>query len=213
MPGPRIAPTRANLLHVRGQLARVRKGAQVVRRKRQALVAHLFHVARPAVDARAEIERRVAEAYPPLLAALAVHGRDGLRALAWPARRLDVEVTPAQIWGVAVADIACPTTLPRTLDARGTAPGSTGPAAADAAARFEELTALLLAAAPAELRVSRLAAAVAQTSRQLHVLEQRLEPTLAGQIAAVRRTLEEREREEHLVLKHLQRKRQRAPHT
>lgn len=208
----RIAPTRANLLQARGQLARVRKGAQVVRRKRQALVAHLFHEARPAVDTRAEIERQVADAYPPLLAALAVHGRDGLRALAWPARRIDVVVTPAQIWGVAVADIECPTTIARTLDARGTAPGSTGPAAVDAASRFEELTDLLLAAAPAELRVSRLAAAVSQTSQQLHVLEQRLEPSLAAQIASVRRTLEEREREEHLVLKHLQRKRQRGAH-
>lgn len=203
----RLSPTRANLLHARAQLARVRKGAEVVRRKREALVAHLFQAARPATDARANIERRVREAYPPLLAALAVHGRDGLRALGWPARHIEVDVRPAHIWGIAVADIDCPTRMLRTLDARGTAPGSTGPAASEAAARYEELAALLLAAAPAELRVSRLAAAVSQTSQQLHVLEQRLEPGLATQITAVRRTLEEREREEHLVLKHLRRKR------
>ena len=203
----RLSPTRANLLHARAQLARVRKGAEVVRRKREALVAHLFQAARPATDARANIERRVREAYPPLLAALAVHGRDGLRALGWPARHIEVDVRPAHIWGIAVADVDCPTRMLRTLDARGTAPGSTGPAASEAAARYEELAALLLAAAPAELRVSRLAAAVSQTSQQLHVLEQRLEPGLATQITAVRRTLEEREREEHLVLKHLRRKR------
>ncbi len=203
----RLAPTRANLLQARLQLARVKRGAQVVRRKRQALVALLFQVAKPAVSARAEIERHVADAWPPLLAALAVHGRDGLRALSWPSRQLEVDVRPQQVWGVAVADIQCAVALKRTLDARGTVPSSTGPAAMEAASRFEELAGLLLEAATAELRVSRLAAAVSQTSQQLHVLEQRLEPSLATQISLVRRTLEEREREEHLVLKHLQRKR------
>lgn len=200
----RVAATRANLLRSRQQLARVRKGTQVVRRKRQALVAHLFRIARPAVDARAGIDRKVVEAYPSLLEALAIHGRDALRALSWPSRRIDLEAHPRQIWGVGVADIECMTPVKRTLESRGLAPGSTGPAVDAAADRFEELTAMLLDAASAELRVSRLAAAVSQTSQQLHVLEQRLEPSLLGEIAGVRRTLEEREREEHLRLKHLQ---------
>jgi H(+)-transporting ATP synthase subunit D len=202
-----VVATRSNLLKARAQLERVRKGAQIVRRKRQALIAHLFKLARPAADTRAEIACRIEEAYPALLDAIAVDGLDSVRALARPERHIDVEVTPSQIWGVAVADVVRATPVHRTVDARGTPPGSTGPAVLDAANQFESLVELLIAAAPTELRVSKLADAVALTSQQLQVLEERVEPGLVQRIATVRRTLEEREREEHLTLRHLKRSR------
>ena len=204
----RIPATRSSLLRARAQLARVRKGTTLIRRKREALVAHLFSLARPAVDAREAIQASVNDAYAALARAIAIHGVDGLRALAQPLRPVHVELRPAHIWGVSVADVSRVEALRRTLDARGTAPGSTGPAAMEAATRFESLADLLLDAASREMRVARLAAAVAQSSQQLHVLEQRIEPALHREIATVRRTLEEREREEHLALKHLQRRRQ-----
>lgn len=206
----RVAPTRLNLLRARARLARVRKGAQIVRRKREALVAHLFQLVRPAISSREAIERKAQDAYGALAGALAVHGRDGLRAIAWPERRMTVEVHPAQIWGVAVADVGLTEPLRRTLDARGTPPGSTGPSTTIAADRFEALAELLIASAPNELRVSRLADAVAQTSHQLHVLEREVEPKLLARIARLARTLEEREREAHLALKRLRRARNKA---
>lgn len=203
----RIAATRSNLLRARSQLYRVRKGADIVRKKRHALVSHLFRLARPAADSRTEIARQVSLAYPRLLEALAVNGRDGLRAIAGPPRHIEVDIQPAHVWGVQVADIEPIAPLRRTLDARGTPPGSTGPAAQSAADAFEALAELLVKAAPNELRVARLAEAVSLTSRQLQVLEERVQPDLVSRISAVRRTLEEREREEHLLLKHLQRRR------
>jgi V/A-type H+-transporting ATPase subunit D len=206
----RIAATRSNLLRARDRLARVRKGATVVRKKRQALVGELFRLARPALSAREEIASRADAAYARLGEALAIQGRDALRALGWPERRILVDVRPAQIWGVAVADIALAEPVRRTIDARGAPPSSTGPTAEQAAHELEALVELLIAAAPRELRVARLAAAVAQTSRHLQVLEQRLEPHLLAQIALLARTLEEREREAHLVLKRLQRQRGRG---
>lgn len=209
-PRARIAATRNNLLRARAQLARVHAGADIVRRKRHALVAYLFRIAQPAAETRAVISRQVADAYPKLLDALAVHGRDGLRAIAGPSRRIEVDVRPAHVWGVTVADLEPIGPLRRTLDARGTPPGSTGPAAEGAADAFEDLTELLVKAAPNELRVARLADAVSTTSRQLQVLEERVQPELVARIADLRRTLEEREREEHLVLKRLQRRRERA---
>jgi V/A-type H+/Na+-transporting ATPase subunit D len=202
----RVAATRSSLLRARAQLAQVRKGAHIIRRKREALVAQLFSLARPAVDAREVIQASVNDAYAALGSALAVNGLDGLRALAQPVQPVSVELHPAHIWGVSVADITRAGTMRRTLDARGTAPGSTGPAAAEAATRFEKLADLLLDAASREMRVARLATAVAQTSQQLHVLEQRLETALRHEVVTIRRTLEEREREEHIALKHLQRR-------
>ena len=87
----------------------------------------------------------------------------------------------------------------RTLAARGIAPGSS-PAAVEAAAAFEQLADLLVGAAPREMLLRRLGEALAQTSRQVNSLEHHLTPELQRQLLAVRRTLDEREREEHVRL-------------
>lgn len=206
MSAARLVATRSTLLRARTQLDRVRRGADAVSRKRQALVGHLFRIARPAIDARTEIAQRVNEAAAALFDALAVNGLDALRSVGLPPRELTVDVTPAQIWGVPVADVQAVEKVRRTLEARGITAASAGRELTAAADAYERLADVLIAAAPRELRVARLADAVASTSRQLRLLRERVEPRLVSQIAAVAHTLEEREREEHLRLKHLQRR-------
>src|SRR3990172_492949 len=77
-----IALTRLNLLRAVRRLIRIEKGVELLRRKREALVAEFFQAARPAADARAGIADRARRAYPALLRALALHGSSGLRAMA-----------------------------------------------------------------------------------------------------------------------------------
>lgn len=202
----RTPPTRMNLLRATRRLGHVTRGVGLLRRKREALVTELFKLARPAADARAHIADASTRAYPLLLAALVTHGRTGLRALGWPGRMLEVEVEGGSLWGIVVSRIAARPTLMRTLAARGTAPGSTGPAAAAAASAFERLADLLLEAAPREMLIRRLGEALAQTSRQVNTLERRLAPALRTAVIGIRRTLDEREREERLRLKQLKRR-------
>jgi V/A-type H+-transporting ATPase subunit D len=206
MSGERLAATRLNLIRAERRLERVRKGSALLRRKREALVTELFRLARPAAGARKLIEDGSRRGYAALLGALAMRGRPGLRALAWPERDLRVEIRSAQIWGIPVASITSRPPLVRTVAARGTAPGSAGPLAMAAAGEFERLTEMLLDAATREMLIRRLGEALARASRQVHTLERRLTPELLGQMVSVRRTLEEREREEHLRLKHLTRR-------
>ena len=203
----RLAPTRLNLLRAARRLDRVRKGAGLLRRKREALVTELFKLARPAADARRQIDEVSRRAYPLLLEALALHGRAGLRALTWPERDFRVEMVSAQVWGVPVARITEHSQLLRTVAARQLVPGAIGPSTAQAAREFERLIGLLLDAATREMTLRRLGEALSQTSRQVHTLERRVAPSLLGQMSLVRRTLEEREREEHLRLRHLGRRR------
>jgi H(+)-transporting ATP synthase subunit D len=198
-----MAPTRMNLIRAARHLERIGKGVELLRRKREALVTELFRLARPAADARAQIEERTRTAYPALLDALSRHGLAGLRALAWPARDILLDIEPGSVWGIAVSTIVRRPPLARTLGARGTAPGATGPATVRAASEFERLTELLLDAAPREMLIRRLGEALSQTSRQVNTLERRIAPALRLQLATVRRTLDEREREERHRLKHL----------
>jgi V/A-type H+-transporting ATPase subunit D len=205
----RPAPTRQNLLALQRQLERVGKGTTLLRRKREALVAELFRLARPAASARVSITSQAATAYPALLAALAREGVDGLRALGWPARDLRVRMRSGQVWGVALAEILERPPVRRTPHARGVPPASASGAAAVATGAFEELAELLLDAANREALLRRLGEALNRTSRQVNTLERRLEPALRGQLTAIHRTLDEREREEHLRLGRLLRARQR----
>jgi V/A-type H+-transporting ATPase subunit D len=198
----RIAPTRVNLLRSRKQLTQVEKGAELVRRKREALVGELFRLARPAMGARTAIAKQAVKAYPPLLAALAAHGRRGVRVLSWPTRAVSITVRPAFVWGIPVAEIVERQPVRRIMEARGTTPEGAG-AAVRTAVEFEALVDLLIDAAAREQQIQRLGEAVARSTRQLRTLEQRIEPALRSRIAWVRSTLDEREREEHVRLKHL----------
>jgi V/A-type H+-transporting ATPase subunit D len=109
------------------------------------------------------------------------------------------------VWGIPVSDITRRPPVRRTLGARGTAPGLTGPAAAGAAVRFEELIDLLLDAAPREMLIEKLSGALTETSRRVNTLERRLVPALERHTRQVRQALDEREREEQVRHKHLRR--------
>jgi V/A-type H+-transporting ATPase subunit D len=204
----RVSPTRTNLLRARRRLERVLRGRDLLRKKREALALELFRLARPAVDARTAIDERVAQAYPRLLEALTDHGHARLTALAWPPRDIGIGIRATRLWGMPVAEITDRPELQRPADARGTSAADAGPAVAQAAAEFERLAELLLDAAPREMLLRRLGSALSRTSRQVHGLEQRVAPDLEHTITRIRRTLEERQRDDHIRLKHILRRKE-----
>ena len=192
----RMPATRLGLLRAQRRLERLERGTSLLRRKREALVAELFSLARSALDTREQIETQARAAWPVYLDALAAEGAGALTGLAWPSRELAVRVTARVVWGVPVADLEATGPIVRTLAARGLLPGPV-PAAVETAEAFERLTDLLVRAAPREMLLRRLGDALAQTTRQVNRLERRVAPDLRREAARVRSALDEREREEH----------------
>jgi H(+)-transporting ATP synthase subunit D len=199
----RSPPTRHALLRVRRRLERVRTAAELLTRKRKALVSELFRTARPVLDAREAIEWQSAFAYAVLLQAEADRGSSLLAAFARPIREIGVELTHEMVWGLPCAEIVAHDPVRRAASERSILPGASGPAAVAAADAFERLTQLLLDATSRELRIRRLAHALAETSRRVNLLERRVAPTLADEMARIESTLEEREREEQLRYRRL----------
>lgn len=190
------AATRHNLLRLSRRLARVRTAAELLTRKRRALVNELFVTAHPVLHAREAIAWQAGLAFGALLHARGDRGLRALRVLALPGREIGVELRLTEAWGLPAAEIVSHDPVRRSPVERGTPPGAAGPAAEAAADAFEHLTALLLDAASREILIRRLAAALADTSRRVNRLERRVEPRLRGEAARIRATLEEREREE-----------------
>ncbi len=195
------AATRSNLLRLRRGLAQVNRGAALLRRKREALVVELFARARPALDARRTLEERARAAYRALLEALAAEGRDELRPLGWPARDVRVDLVPREAGGVHGITVAAKPAIVRGVEARGAAVGPGDAAASVAAEQFERFLDLLLEIAPEDAFLRKLGQELARVTRLVNTLEQRVATSLARDLAVMRRTLEEREREEHLRLK------------
>ena len=87
-----VPPTRSGLVRASAQLGRVQKGRELLNRKREALITELFKSARPALNARQEVEERASAAYRALLQALAARGQASLETYAWPGREITVEL-------------------------------------------------------------------------------------------------------------------------
>ena len=200
-----VKVTRSSLMRLSRRLDQVEKGAALLEKKRDALVMQLFASVRPTIDARRLIEQQANGAYRALVDALAASGRSGLAALAWPSRDLRIEVLDrAPVAGAAAAArFAAPPRLVRGAAARALVPGQFHPAAETAARAFERLLETVLATAPEEFAMRRLGRALAHTVRQVNVLEQRVAVDLARTRARVRRTLDEREREESVRLRRI----------
>ncbi len=203
MTGKSITPTRSGLLRASARLDRVQKGRALLNRKREALIRELFRSARPAMEARREVEDRAGEAYAALLEALAERGSAALRTYGWPTRQIVVDLNDRQVWGIPVPTVAGHSRISRTLAGRSTTAVSVGPAAAVAATHFEQLLELVLASLPKEQLVRRLGTALSKTTRQVNTLQLQVEPKLSTELRQVRAMLEERERDERSRLRHI----------
>ncbi|HUP05609.1 MAG TPA: V-type ATP synthase subunit D [Caldimonas sp.] len=192
MAGPNKV-TRSSLVRLARWRDQVAKGSALLEKRRDALVVELFARLRPGVDTRRLADRQAALAYRALLEALAAAGRTDLAALAWPHRELSAEAASGQPTPVLV----------RSAAARALVPGQYRAAAEAAAQAFERLLEVMLAAAPEEFAIRRLSRAIARTMRQVNVLEQRVSPDLNRTLVHVRRTLDEREREELVRLRRM----------
>jgi H(+)-transporting ATP synthase subunit D len=199
----RAPATRSSLLRYARRLAQVQRGAALLTRKRQSLVEELFARAKTAVTSREAIEAQARRAWRALWVALSASGSSQLTALAWPARDVDVELHATELWGIKATQLTNRPVLVRSLAARGVHPGRGESAAPDAARQFESLVELLIDAAPREHAMRRLGHALSQTTRLVNTLEQRVAVRLAADLAEIRRTLSEREREEHHRIKRL----------
>jgi H(+)-transporting ATP synthase subunit D len=204
----RAPATRSSLLRHARRLAQVQRGAALLKRKRQSLVEELFARAKTAVTSREAIETQARRAWRALWIALSANGSSQLTPLGWPARDVDVELHATELWGIRASQLTNRPVLVRSLAARGIYPGRGESAGPDAARQFESLVELLIDAAPREHAMRRLGHALSQTTRLVNTLEQRVAVRLAAELAEIRRTLSEREREEHHRIKRLVTRRQ-----
>jgi len=199
-------PTRMNLLARRSQARLARQGADLLKRKKDALLVEFFALVGTVYELRARLTKSLRREMTEAVLADAVHGRHALAAAADAAEaELHIELTPRRVWGVPVVDWHAEY-RPRGLLAGPASPRSTPLAVDEVAAGFEQIVRDMLDLAPRDLRLRRIGEEIRRTNRRINALEQHVIPRLEAQIRRICEVLEERARDDVLRLKRLKHK-------
>lgn len=196
-----IARTRMNLLMLKRQTEAAERGLELLRNKREALVREFFSFVDRVVENRERMETSMHQALFSLTLALGMEGRAPVRSAGYAVRRnLPIEVTERNVWGVRFPDLRYPP-IARSLEARGYAPSGVSTYIDETARRFEIVLELILRTIAVEMRLKRLGAEIKRVTRRINALNEVMIPSLKRQGRQIRRTLEEREREDLFRMK------------
>lgn len=198
-----IAPTRSNLLQRRDQLKLANRGADLLKRKRDALIGEFFSLVQESLKARRALNESSREAYFSLFLAKAWDGPEAVESLSLAGdKELDVDVKVQNLFGVKVPQVQAgefDTDLPFS-------PVGMGARTLDAATQFRKLTEALIQVAATETRLRLVGEEIKKTSRRVNALEQIVIPGVNQQIRDIRNVLDQRALEETTVLKRIKAK-------
>ncbi|MFN2322715.1 MAG: V-type ATP synthase subunit D [Trueperaceae bacterium] len=199
-----VAPTRSNLLQRRDQLKLAIRGADLLKRKRDALIGEFFKLVKVALEARRELTNVSQEAYLSLFLANAWDGPEAVKSLSLAeSGALEVEIAVQNLFGVKVPQVQPPSFEAGVLPF---SPVEAGARTLDAAAQFRALTEAIIKVAATETRLRRIGEEIKKTSRRVNALEQLVIPNIGRQIKDIRSVLDQRALEEVTVLKRIKSK-------
>ncbi len=198
-----ISPTRSNLLARRGSRRLAVQGADLLKRKRDALIGEFFALVKESLAARELLQQSSKDAYFALFVAKAWDSPEAVEslALAKPSG-LELELEVESIYGVKIPKIQQPTfskDLPFS-------PIGAGARTLEAAAQFQNLVEAIIKVAATENKLRRIGEEIKKTSRRVNALEQIVIPGIQGQIKFITDTLDQRALEEVTTLKRIKAK-------
>lgn len=198
-----VAPTRSNLLQRRDQRKLAVRGADLLKRKRDALVAEFFDLVKVSLEARRQLTDAGREAYFALFLANAWDGPESVASLALSeGKTLEVDMKVENIFGVKVPQVQ----PPEFDDALPFSPIGAGAQTHQAALQFRKLTEALVNVAATETRLRRIGEEINKTNRRVNALEQLVIPNINYEILQIRSVLDQRALEEVTVLKRIKAK-------
>lgn len=194
------APTRQQLLLLREQFDSTRKGLDLLKSKREALMKEFFEIVEESVAMRDELTGLLSRSFRDLERSRAINGF-ALESFAHAAKRkINLDIKVKNVWGVKVPEIE-ETTLTRSLEARDISPVGERAEVIEVAAEFEKASDLIVRIASKEVMLSRVGEMIKSDTRKINAITEMMLPAMNRRIKYIERVLEEREREEVFRLK------------
>jgi V/A-type H+-transporting ATPase subunit D len=197
-----VSPTRMELLYLRRREKLAEKGHDLLREKRDALIAEFLDVVGEVRGARKEAEEKLQEAFNYLILAQARLGVDEVRQLSlMTPQEISLEFSSRSIMGVNVPILELKSELARNVTDRGYGFVDSSAAVDKCARGFEEALEKIIKLAELEEAVRNLAGEVEKTKRRVNALEYVMIPRLKTTRKYIQMRLEEMERENFTRLK------------
>jgi V/A-type H+-transporting ATPase subunit D len=197
-----VSPTRMELLRLRRREKLAEKGHDLLREKRDALIAEFLDVVSEVRGARKEVEAKLKEAFDFLIVAQAGLGVEQVRQLSlMTSQEIPLDFSSRSIMGVHVPILELENELARKVTERGYGFMDSSAAVDRSAKSFEEALEKIIKLAELEEAVRNLAGEVEKTKRRVNALEYIMIPRLKGTRKYIQMRLEEMERENFTRLK------------
>lgn len=203
MPVENVRPTRIEMLRTRRRIAVAKKGLNLLKLKRTALIQEFFSLSREARELRGDLRKRIARGYASIRLAELLEGPIRLENVAMLLPRLHpVRVATKNVMGVRTprvdAGAYSPQSVPALLDL---------PASIDESVRhFQGIYRVVLHIAEKENAMRRLLQEIEKTKRRANAIENVLIPRLEATVRFIKFRFDEMERDSFSMLKTVKRK-------
>lgn len=187
-----ISPTRSALLASKASLKTASGGADLLKRKRDALIGEFFALVKDALAAREQLSGVSKGAYTSLFSAKAWDSPEAVESLSLAGSgdyQIDMQID--NLYGVKVPRISVPE---RTAQAN-FSPINVGARTIQAATDFGGVLEAIVKVAATETKLRRIGEEIKKTSRRVNALEQVVIPGIQDDIRFIRSVLDQRERE------------------
>jgi len=201
--GETIRPTRLELLRTRRRIVLAKKGLNLLKLKRSALIAEFFALSKEAMSLRGDLQQKIGRGYDSIRMAEMIEGPTKLENIAMLLPALsDVRVDTKNVMGVRTprvdAGAFTPIPTPTLLDL----PTSIH----ESVQHFQRIYQVILDIAEKENALRRLLKEIERTKRRASAIENVLIPRLAGTVRYIKFRFDEMERDAFSMLKTVKRK-------
>lgn len=202
-----VHPTRSELLKRKANRALADQGMNLLKRKRDALLAEFMPIIDETMRLSLRLERVTADAQYDLAMAKAKDGGPAVRSASYAAQgEVLVDITGTHVMGVPIPVIRKGQSSMRNVLKRGYGITGVSSRVDSTAEKFEEIIDVIIESADIETRLRRLGEELRKTNRRVNALENVVVPELAEQIKFIFSSLDERAREDHFRLKKVKKK-------
>lgn len=204
MPQIDIKPTRIELIRTKRRIKLAKRGLDLLKMKRSAIVMEFFKISRSVKGLRENLRAEIGEAMETLRIAEIVSGTMELERIAYMSSNPRVDIDLKNVMGVRIPELS--PEYNQTILSRVYKASSVPTAINDAMNIFEKVYNQIIEIAEKENSMRKLLHEIEKTKRRSNALENIMIPQLNSQAKLIRMRLEEIERDMFTTLKIVKRK-------
>ncbi|HEV2317936.1 MAG TPA: V-type ATP synthase subunit D [Thermoplasmata archaeon] len=203
MVGEQVRPTRLELLRTRRRIVLAKKGLNLLKLKRSALIAEFFQLSREALELRGDLQAKIARGYTSIRMAEMFEGPTRLENVSMLLPQLArVEVGTKNVMGVKTPRVNAGDYRPVPATALLDLP----PSIDESVRHFQGIYRVILDIAEKENALRRLLQEIEKTKRRASAIENVLIPRLQATVRFIKFRFDEMERDAFSMLKTVKRK-------